>query len=376
MSRFNPAYCYRHVDHSSHFGHFKGHKECGFTSRDLYAPPSLQDGNTPKHTIYCRNRATLLEAMSGGGRHGFERPYTPAGCHYRWYSTAEICMILERFDAVVFIGDDTLKHIYAAFNMLLREDLALGGLDQRDLVESDRNACRCENQFMRPECSSHIVMESQASSDTKENVEHGRSYHCDRKSYIPVTSKTKLTSTGTPHMFLPTTGSPASEDLHSRFNSLLTKDPDGYKPIPVVQSLSLGASLSWSSATSSMDEWVSMADSSSRNVPFLWTGPNAAGHLKPPGQILSEGNSAIWHYTLETAKEAKSRELDALGMYNLTLQADSWDGTNYGLKVGLVQAMMVSMLHVNCQNEALLLISARSSTGSRGWILHRLGLIH
>ena len=93
-----------------------------------------------------------------------------------------------------------------------------------------------------------------------------------------------------------------------------------------------------------MDEWVGLADVSSRNVPFLWLGPNSAGHLKPPGQILSQGNNALWHYTLETVKEAKSRELDALGMYNLTLQATSWDGSNYGQKVGLVQAMMVSLL--------------------------------
>ena len=90
-----------------------------------------------------------------------------------------------------------------------------------------------------------------------------------------------------------------------------------------------------------MDEWVTLADSSTRNVPFLWLGPNAAGHLKPPGQILSQGNNALWHYTIHMEKEARFRELDALGMYNLTLQAVSWDGSNYGIKVALVQAMMV-----------------------------------
>ena len=146
-------------------------------------------------------------------------------------------------------------------------------------------------------------------------------------------------------MLLSITGSPASEALHQRFTSLLAKDPDSYKPVPVVHSLATSTSLSWTSAASSMDEWVSLADASLRNVPFLWVGPNAAGHLKPPSQILSEGNNAIWHYTLEMAKEARSRELDVLGMYNLTLQADSWDGSNYGLKVALVQAMMVCSSH-------------------------------
>ncbi len=42
------------------------------------------------------------------------------------------------------------------------------------------------------------------------------------------------------------------------------------------------------------------------------------------------------------AKEARAREVETLGMYNLTLQAGSWDGSNYGMRVGLVQAMMVS----------------------------------
>ena len=91
-----------------------------------------------------------------------------------------------------------------------------------------------------------------------------------------------------------------------------------------------------------MDEWIGLADAAMRSVPILWVGPNAAGHLKPPSQILSQGNNALWHFTLEMAKEARAREVEALSMYNLTLQATSWDGTGYGQKVALVQAMMVS----------------------------------
>ena len=93
-----------------------------------------------------------------------------------------------------------------------------------------------------------------------------------------------------------------------------------------------------------MDEWVTLADASGRNIPVLWVGPNAAGHLVPPGQIVAQGNGALWHYTLETMREARAMQLDALGMYNLTLQAHSWDGSHYGQKVGLVQAMMVRRL--------------------------------
>lgn len=146
---------------------------------------------------------------------------------------------------------------------------------------------------------------------------------------------------GTLHMLLPIGGSPAQESHRNMFTSLLAKDPDSYKPVPVIHSLSLATSLSWDVATASMDEWITLADLSNRNVPFLWVGPTAAGHLKPPGQILSQGNNALWHYTTEMSKEARRREIDSLGMYNLTLQASSWDGSNYGMKVALVQAMMV-----------------------------------
>ena len=144
-------------------------------------------------------------------------------------------------------------------------------------------------------------------------------------------------------MFLPISGSPAPDDLRSKFSSLLGQSPESYKPVPIIHSISLGASLSWPIATASMDEWITLADASLRNSPILWVGPTAAGHLKPPGLILNQGNNALWHYTIEMAKEAKSRDLDALGMYNLSLQASSWDGSGYGQKVTLVQAMMVSL---------------------------------
>ena len=155
-----------------------------------------------------------------------------------------------------------------------------------------------------------------------------------------------LITIGTPHFLIPIADSPAPTHLHDQLTSILAADPDSYKPIPVIHSLSLATSLSWSAATVSMDEWVAIADATGRNVPYLWVGPNAAGHLKPPGQILNQGNNALWHYTIETMKEAKNRDLDALGMYNLTLQANSWDGSYYGERVGLVQAMMVPLFLV------------------------------
>ena len=307
----------------SYFSHFEGHGDCGIKSTDIYVPPTLPDTNVPKHTLYCKNRATLLDAMSGGGRHGFDKPYFPAGCHYRWYSTTEICMILERFDAVVFIGDDSLKPIYAAFNMLLREDMATGSLKQWELNDGQRDACKCDSQLTKPECSSHMITDSETVREKEDGIGHGSPFHCDRNSTNPMKNsagRPLLTCIGTPHVFLPITDSPAPEELHTTFTSLTSGDPDAYKPIPIIHSLSSATSLSLSKATDSMDEWITLADASGRNIPILWVGPTAGGH-----HLQTQGDAgARWQYTLETAREAEARQVEALGMYNLTLQANGW----------------------------------------------------
>ncbi|MCJ1235912.1 hypothetical protein MMC14_003886 [Varicellaria rhodocarpa] len=299
-----------------YFNHFEGHQDCGITSSDIYVRPRNLDGDAIRAHPYCRDRATLLEAASGGGRHGFDVPFHPIGCHYRWYTTTEICMILDRFDTVIFIGDAMLQAIYSGFNMLLRENIAMGGLKQWELTESERTTCRCDNQMIKSECSKHSIKSSEEVQENDGASGHRSPYFCSRL----------------PHVFLPIKGSPAPEDLRETFKGILSTNPDSYKPVPVIHSLSLATSLSWPQATASMDEWVGIADASTRAVPFLWIGPNAAGHLKPPGQIMSQGNNALWHYTMEMAKEAESRGLDALEMYNLTMQATSWDGSGYGQK--------------------------------------------
>ena len=56
--------------------HFAGSRECSITQDDIYlAPWPLK----PKVSPFCKNRATLLEALSGGGRHGWDEPYVGRG---------------------------------------------------------------------------------------------------------------------------------------------------------------------------------------------------------------------------------------------------------------------------------------------------------
>lgn len=93
----------------------------------------------------------------------------------------EICMVLERFDAIVFIGDDLLQHIYAAFNMLLRENIAMGGLKQWEMNESERVKCRCENQITKSDCAKYTVMSNLAVRGNDGGGGNRSPYYCDRK---------------------------------------------------------------------------------------------------------------------------------------------------------------------------------------------------
>ena len=90
-------------------------------------------------------------------------------------------MILERFDGVVFLGDDMLKTIYAAFNMLLRENIAFGGLKQWDLDEHERDKCHCDNQLTQANCIKNLVMESEdVAANDADSAGHRAPYYCNR----------------------------------------------------------------------------------------------------------------------------------------------------------------------------------------------------
>jgi hypothetical protein len=89
-------------------------------------------------------------------------------------------MVLERFNAIVFVGDDITRSIYLAFNILLREDLEFGGLQGWNMNERDRASCRCDDQFL-DEC---LVYGIKSNEEVKKSVQGdhvGSPYFCERK---------------------------------------------------------------------------------------------------------------------------------------------------------------------------------------------------
>ena len=90
-------------------------------------------------------------------------------------------MILERFDAIVFIGDRMLQNVYQGFNMLLRENVAMGGLKQWEMKESEREACRCDNQIIREDCSRYSVISNLDVRNNDAGNGYRSPYYCDRE---------------------------------------------------------------------------------------------------------------------------------------------------------------------------------------------------
>ena len=119
---------YRFPDVSDTFSKFKYRSICNISSLDLHAP----------FAPLCRDRASLLDAMAGGGRIGWDAPYMPRGCDMRWFSTEEICEILGRFEKVIIVGDSMMRHVIGSINVLIREDIGYGAVTDWNFSPQER----------------------------------------------------------------------------------------------------------------------------------------------------------------------------------------------------------------------------------------------
>ncbi|KUJ18280.1 uncharacterized protein LY89DRAFT_644340 [Mollisia scopiformis] len=302
--------------------HFAGSRDCGITQADIYDAPWP---TSPNASPFCKNRATLLEALSGGGRHGFDEPYVGKGCTYRWFPTPEICMILERLNAIVFVGDDVSRSIYAAFNVLFREDLVLGSLQEWLMTEEDRMKCKCDNQFIDSQCQAFAIKSRDEVKKSESGDRKGTPYFCER----------------VPHAYIPVDTVPTSAASQTLFKELMYSKPNPWQPSPMIFSFGHGSSFDVSTTTRALDEWTSLATAAERNIPMLFLGSPAFSLSKSTGTAPDKGNLAVWQYLDEMSPVAKEKHFDVLSLYNLTLQASTADGESFGEKVALVEAMMI-----------------------------------
>lgn len=138
-TKFNHA---RIPDAIDTFRHFRQAQNCTMSSLDLHGP----------FEPLCKDRRSLMDAMTGGGRIGFDAPFSPRDCDMRWFSTEEICEIMGRFEKVFILGDSIMRNVAVAFHILLRADLVDGGRTTWADNPWEVVDCRCAGPFETSKC--------------------------------------------------------------------------------------------------------------------------------------------------------------------------------------------------------------------------------
>ena len=62
---------------------------------------------------------------------------------------------------MVFIGDQYVSNIYAGLNILLRENLGYGSLQDWEMAQTQISDCACDWQFTNAACLSHRIGSSE-----------------------------------------------------------------------------------------------------------------------------------------------------------------------------------------------------------------------
>ena len=131
------------------FADYTQSAKCTINSLDLHGP----------FTPLCQDKESLMEAMSSGGRLGFDAPYSPRGCDMRWFSNEEICSILTRFEQINIVGDSMMRNLAVALHVILRTDLVSGGRTNW-VPDPDEMDCHCAGVFQHSLCAFHSVTSS------------------------------------------------------------------------------------------------------------------------------------------------------------------------------------------------------------------------
>lgn len=316
---------YRYPDTIDTFANYsyRNHTSCRISSLDLHIPFSP----------LCEKRSNLLDAMSGGGRVGFESPYIPRACDMRWYTTEEICHIFSRFEKVIVVGDSMMRHVVGALNVLLRKDLGYGAVTNWNFKPDEFRDCFCNHQFDVKSCSLQGIFR------TEDVLKHDpSSLACTRPINLVIEMMLKF---------------PLLPDEIKRYTDLLDqKKPK--KPYAFVfghglwNDLDLKATLNWLDGivteTTSRAPYLSQSSTSSGSAPLfprLFISPSAAGPTKPDQFIVSQGDKALQIFEESTRLEVRKRGVEHLGTWNMSIQANKYDGVHLDLRGNLIKAMAV-----------------------------------
>ena len=112
--------------------------------------------------------------------------------------------------------------------------------------------------------------------------------------------------------------------------------------LTIIQDLDLQATVNW------LDQVLEMITTqlpylAKRDAffPRLILTPNASGRHKPDQWLVSQGNKALQIFEESVKSEAERRGIEHLGTWNMSIQANKFDGVHVDLKGNLIKAMMV-----------------------------------
>ncbi|KAI9889265.1 MAG: hypothetical protein M1814_005640 [Vezdaea aestivalis] len=305
-------------DTTDTFSSYKYRNTCNISSLDLHAPFSP----------LCDNRQSMLEAMSSGGRIGFDAPYIPRGCDMRWFSTEEVCEILSRFEKVIIIGDSMMRHVIGSINVLIRKDLGYGAVTDWNFSPQERQDCFCNYQFNVKACSIQGIFKSQ------DVIRHDPgSLACTEGTFdLMIEQMIRF---------------PIPPEETDRLKDLMgPKKPQ--KPFAFIfghglwNDLDLQATLDWLDLVLDIiGSHHSYLTKKGAFWPRLFITPNAAGVHKPDQWLVTQGNKALQLFEESVKVEAGRRGVEHVGTWNMSIQSNKFDGVHVDLKGNLIKAMMV-----------------------------------
>lgn len=303
---FNNPGSDRSSDTSDVFADYKHQDMCQISSLDLHVP----------FEPLCPDMESVLQAMSWGGRPGFDAPYIPHGCDMRFYTSAEMCEILGRFSGVVLMGDSIVRHITNAFWILMRGDMGYGAIRSWDIYKKnhEKEECACRNQFADSAC--NTIGFHQGDWKTKEAKDEDRSHVCG--SEFPSQLKYQ------PMLDYPL--DPAY--LKGLMSSLPMERPE--KPVAMVFGHALWNNVDLNKTAHWMDEVLESVEKRkySSGLPKLFVSTNAGGSAKPHKWLQTQSVNNMAAFEIGVQPLVAARDMDFLGTYNMSVQAGSVDGTH------------------------------------------------
>ncbi|KAK9323450.1 hypothetical protein V1517DRAFT_258147 [Lipomyces orientalis] len=298
------------------FAEFANRRQCKVSALDIHRP----------FEPLCQTKHDLLQAMSGGGRIGFDAPYMPRDCDMRWYDRTEICQIVGRFDKILFVGDSMMRHIVGALHILLREDLGYGAVTAWNFRQDERDGCFCDGQFDTLRCGVQGIFNSD--DVAKFDVD---SLKCDAKSI------------NVQNHVMPNYP-PTAAELANLGDVFAAPAVDREKPVAVVyghghhNDLDTQATAGW---LTSIQRTIAERMSKAVRRAQLFVTPGAAGPSMYDLDVLKHGHKALALFETGMADVCRGKEIDLLGTYNATAQTTIRDGKHSDIRGNLLKIMMV-----------------------------------